>query len=181
MGGAPQSGGSNQGSAASNASAMPQLPANQIDLSLPLDDCPLLAAHCQLYGPVVAALAGWPSSSCQELPGGLRAAVKQCVVAQLAAFSGRQQAYGGGKRRTIVPSTFPRSVNSLSELQAAMTSMLQIQAQVSPGPQQVLSPLPQLLRAVVQEVAREQAVEKNSPAFDTLIQAGMNAGVLHGD
>jgi hypothetical protein len=152
-------------------------------MSLPLDDCPLLAAHCQLYGPVVAAVAGWPSSPSQQLPGGLRAAVKQCVVAQLAAAgssSGRQQAWGGGRRRTILPNTFPRSINSLPELEATMTSMLHIHFKVSPALQQGLSPLPQLLRAVVQQVAQEQAVERNSPAFDKIIQAGLSAGVLLG-
>lgn len=181
-GGAQKSSGSNQGSSASSASALPQLPTGQINMSLPLDDCPLLAENCQLYGPVVAAVAGWPSSSCQELPGGLLAAIKQCVVAQLAAAgssSERQQAYGGGKRCTIVPNRLPPGFYSLSQLDSLMSIYVTGYHHMAPPLQQVRA-LPAMVRAVVQEVAQEQAVEQNSAAFTTLLEAGLTAGVLLG-
>jgi hypothetical protein len=177
---AKKSTGSNQGSSASNASAVPQPRTGQIDMSLPLDDCPLLAAHCQVYGPVVAAVAGWPSSPSQQLPAGLRTAVKQCVVAQLAAAgssSGQQQAYASGKRRTLVPNRLPPGFNSLLEAGTMLQTCVSTYQRVSAFLQQV-GALPTMVCAVVQEVAQEKAVENTSAAFTTLLEAGMTAGML---
>jgi hypothetical protein len=154
-------------------------------MSLPLDDCPLLAAHCQLYEPVVAAvasLAGPPNEVRCPLALGdpVLAAVMQCLAAKLAAdgSSSRQRAYGGGSRRSIVPNLPPVDVRSFADLGSFMGTMTIMLATVSTTLQLVLAPLPMLVSAAVQEVARQQGVQEGSAAFDTLVQSALSAGAL---
>jgi hypothetical protein len=181
------SGSSGGGSAAAAAAPNLRYPLSgaSVDLNLPLDECPLLSAHCRGFGPLLNAVASWQAPAAIMASGGclyapLGPAIKQYVLAQFDAYnsgSPKLEQLGGPRRRTIVPLYLARGTLQLHDLAdrvyAAISSVFNGVAAAAQPMQRV----PLLVAAAVKEVVKEQVIEKNSPAFDVVMQSGATAGV----
>lgn len=170
--------------AAPNSSIRFPMGGPSCDLNLPLDECPLLSAHCRGIGPLLNVVARWQVPAGSRVPGGclyapLRPAIKQYVLAQFDAYSSgspNPEQLGGPRRRTIVPLYLIQGMYQLHNLtdrvQQAITCLfLDTAAAVQPAQM-----VPPLVTAAVKDVVKEQVVEKNSPAFEIVIQSGAIAG-----
>lgn len=153
-------------------------------MNLPLDDCPLLSAHCRGFGPLLNAVAAWQAPAGTTVSGGcmyapLRPAIKQYVLAQFDAYtsgSPKPEQLGGPRRRSIVPLYHMPGTYQLQDLadrlHAGIVCVFRVRAAAQPAQR-----VPSLVAAAVKEVVKEQAIEKSSPAFDVVIQSGAVAGV----
>lgn len=165
-----------------------QLEASILDMSLPLDDCALLAADCKGLTPLLAATAAWvQAGSGDNSP--LRAAVKSYVAGQIdsrtksSAAAAAAAAAGSSsdrpRRRTIVPAFYAHGNNTLQEVKVMLDWPLT--SYFSPYCSEAAvdcQGVPALVESVLKEVAREQVLEKRSAAYMALCSAGHTAGRL---
>lgn len=163
-----------------------------VDKSLPLDDCPLLAARCRGLGPVLEAVAGLQTGSRASVPIApvvlpLSAGIKHYTLQQLAATDGGsggsgsgQPGQGGPRRRTVVPMYQPGGAFTLSGIADKLGMLMQIMFAEMPGQLDLLTgTVPSIVQGVVKQVAKEQVVEKNCVAFNELVEAAVFAGALY--
>lgn len=127
-----------------------------------------------------------PSSSPPQASAQAQTKVKQFFIQQLSTVSASSSSSSGSSSTSIVAASGitsrphrvrPKEVQTLQQLQAALQKTEWPPAGCNCLNDQVAAAV-QLVMAAANQAARQQLIEKNSPAYAVLLDEGYRAGVL---